>query len=217
MPVERSARTGDSTRRTPRRCATRRARPDGRRACSIRIVPLMLHAMLPGLARLPRPRGRRHRVADRADVPRQRVGSAVQLHILRLRTGAAGPYLDAKSVAELLVERTRHLTAGVPTVWLALLTGARCEPGQRTISAGCAAIVVGGSAAPPSMIRGFQERHKLTVVHAWGMTEMTPGRHVLPSARDRSRRAVRRAVSLPRQAGHRRCRSSRFARAAMTA
>jgi len=36
------------------------------------------------------------------------------------------------------------------------------------------ALVVGGSAAPESMIRGFDERHGLRVVHAWGMTEMTP-------------------------------------------
>src|SRR5678816_2458734 len=35
-------------------------------------------------------------------------------------------------------------------------------------------ILSGGSAAPPSMIRAFQERHALPVLHAWGMTEMTP-------------------------------------------
>src|SRR4029077_19753685 len=36
------------------------------------------------------------------------------------------------------------------------------------------ALAVGGSAAAPSMIRGFQERHGLNVLHAWGMTESTP-------------------------------------------
>jgi len=36
------------------------------------------------------------------------------------------------------------------------------------------AIVCGGSAASPALIRAFQERHGLTIVHAWGMTEMTP-------------------------------------------
>src|SRR5207245_1300118 len=35
-------------------------------------------------------------------------------------------------------------------------------------------LVVGGSAAPKSMIRGFEERHGLRVLHAWGMTETTP-------------------------------------------
>jgi fatty-acyl-CoA synthase len=35
-------------------------------------------------------------------------------------------------------------------------------------------MVVGGSAAPASMIAGFRERHGLEVLHAWGMTEMSP-------------------------------------------
>jgi len=34
--------------------------------------------------------------------------------------------------------------------------------------------VIGGSAAPPAMIRTFQEDYGVQVLHAWGMTEMSP-------------------------------------------
>jgi fatty-acyl-CoA synthase len=65
------------------------------------------------------------------------------------------------------------VTAGVPTVWLALLQELDANPGAYDLSR-LRSLVVGGSAAPLSMIRGYQERHGITVVHAWGMTEMTP-------------------------------------------
>ena len=84
-----------------------------------------------------------------------------------------GPYLDPKSVLELLVSERVTLTAGVPTVWLGLLQELDQQPGAHDLSR-LRAIVVGGSAAPQAMIRGFKERHSLEVVHAWGMTEMTP-------------------------------------------
>lgn len=84
-----------------------------------------------------------------------------------------GPHLDAKSVAELLAGERVTFTAGVPTVWLALLQELDANPGRYDMSA-LRALVVGGSAAPLSMIRGYEERHGIHVVHAWGMTEMTP-------------------------------------------
>jgi len=84
-----------------------------------------------------------------------------------------GPHLDAKNVLELLVEERVTLTAGVPTVWLGVLNEMDQHPGQYDLSA-LRAIVIGGSAAPASMIRGYKERHGLDIVHAWGMTEMTP-------------------------------------------
>jgi len=85
----------------------------------------------------------------------------------------AGPHLDPKSVLELLHTERVTLTAGVPTVFLALLQELDRDPTAYDLSA-LRAIVIGGSAAPPSMIRGFKERHGLDIVHAWGMTEMTP-------------------------------------------
>ena len=84
-----------------------------------------------------------------------------------------GPHLDAKSVLELLVRERVTLTAGVPTVWLGVLNELDQRPGEYDLSA-LRAIVIGGSAAPPAMIRGYKERHGLDIVHAWGMTEMTP-------------------------------------------
>jgi len=84
-----------------------------------------------------------------------------------------GPHLDAKSVLELLVRERVTLTAGVPTVWLGVLNELDQRPGEHDLSA-LRGIVIGGSAAPSSMIRGYKERHGLDIVHAWGMTEMTP-------------------------------------------
>jgi len=84
-----------------------------------------------------------------------------------------GPYLDAKSVADLLEREKVTLTAGVPTVWLGLLQELDANPGRYDLSA-LRSVVVGGSAAPVAMIRGFEERHGLKAVHAWGMTELTP-------------------------------------------
>jgi fatty-acyl-CoA synthase len=84
-----------------------------------------------------------------------------------------GPHLDAKSVLELLVRERVTLTAGVPTVWLGVLNELDQHPGEYDVSA-LRGIVIGGSAAPPAMIRGYKERHGLDIIHAWGMTEMTP-------------------------------------------
>jgi fatty-acyl-CoA synthase len=74
-------------------------------------------------------------------------------------------------VCELLEAEQVTISAGVPTVWLALLdhldqSGKTLPHMKRT--------VIGGSAAPPSMISAFEERHGVTVLHAWGMTEMSP-------------------------------------------
>ncbi len=84
-----------------------------------------------------------------------------------------GPCLDAASLLELLQSERVTVTAGVPTVWLALLQALDREPGKHDLSS-LRAIGVGGSAAPLSMIQGFQERHGVKVLHAWGMTELCP-------------------------------------------
>jgi fatty-acyl-CoA synthase len=84
-----------------------------------------------------------------------------------------GPFLDADSLIELFVKEKVTITAGVPTVWMGLLQTLDANPGKYDLSR-IRSIVVGGSAASPTMIRGFQERHGLSMLHAWGMTEMTP-------------------------------------------
>jgi fatty-acyl-CoA synthase len=83
-----------------------------------------------------------------------------------------GPKLDALSVLELLADERVTVTAGVPTVWMAVLEALDAEPDRWDLSA-LRQLVVGGSAAPQSMLKGF-DRHGLTIIHAWGMTETSP-------------------------------------------
>ena len=82
-----------------------------------------------------------------------------------------GPGLDGKSLYELFESEKVTLSAGVPTVWQGLLAhvesqGLKFSTMRRT--------VIGGSACPPAMIRAFNERYDVQVLHAWGMTEMSP-------------------------------------------
>ncbi|MDM0047186.1 3-(methylthio)propionyl-CoA ligase [Variovorax dokdonensis] len=82
-----------------------------------------------------------------------------------------GAALDGKSVYELIEQEKVTFAAGVPTVWQMLLThmkpqGLRFSTLNRT--------VIGGSACPPAMIRAFQDEYGVEVLHAWGMTEMSP-------------------------------------------
>jgi fatty-acyl-CoA synthase len=84
-----------------------------------------------------------------------------------------GPHLDAKSVLDLFQREKVTLTAGVPTVWLGILDELDRNPGVWDTST-IRAMIVGGAAAPRSMIEGFEKRHGLRVIHAWGMTETTP-------------------------------------------
>ena len=83
-----------------------------------------------------------------------------------------GPALDADSVLDLMGRERVTAAAGVPTVWLAVLEALDREPKRWSLAPGLR-MIVGGSAAPESMLRGF-DRHGITVVHAWGMTEMSP-------------------------------------------
>jgi fatty-acyl-CoA synthase len=82
-----------------------------------------------------------------------------------------GPHLDGASLQRLIAAEGVTMSAGVPTVWLGLLahlreTGKSIAPLER--------VIIGGSAAPPAIVREFRERYGVTVLHAWGMTEMSP-------------------------------------------
>jgi fatty-acyl-CoA synthase len=83
-----------------------------------------------------------------------------------------GPKLDAVSVLDLLASERVTLTAGVPTVWMTVLEALEAEPDRWDLTP-LRQLLVGGSAAPRSMMAGF-DRHGLTIVHAWGMTETSP-------------------------------------------
>ena len=82
-----------------------------------------------------------------------------------------GGQLDGKSLYELFESEQVTLSAGVPTVWQGLLghveaNGLKFSAMRRT--------VIGGSACPPAMIQSFRDDYGVTVLHAWGMTEMSP-------------------------------------------
>ncbi|MGJ7489862.1 3-(methylthio)propionyl-CoA ligase [Variovorax sp. ZT4R33] len=82
-----------------------------------------------------------------------------------------GPALDGKSVFELIEAEGVTFAAGVPTVWQMLLT--HMKPGGLRFST-LKRTVIGGSACPPAMIHAFQQDYGVDVLHAWGMTEMSP-------------------------------------------
>jgi fatty-acyl-CoA synthase len=84
-----------------------------------------------------------------------------------------GPHLDARSLLDVMAGERVTLAGGVPTIWLGILALLDQQPKQWDLSA-LRFMLIGGSAAPPSLIEGFAERHGLQVFHAWGMTELNP-------------------------------------------
>ncbi len=82
-----------------------------------------------------------------------------------------GPALDGKSLHDIFEAEGVTVSAGVPTVWQGLL--AHVEANGLTFST-MKRTVIGGSACPPAMIRAFEDRFGVTVLHGWGMTEMSP-------------------------------------------
>ena len=82
-----------------------------------------------------------------------------------------GPALDGKSVYELIEAEKVTYAAGVPTVWQMLLS--HMKPADLKFSA-LRRTVIGGSACPPAMIKAFNDDYGVEVLHAWGMTEMSP-------------------------------------------
>jgi len=82
-----------------------------------------------------------------------------------------GAQLDGASLFELFEAEGVTATAGVPTVWLGLL-GFMKQNNLKFSKLNRA--VVGGSAAPPAMIKTFAEDYDVRCQHAWGMTEMSP-------------------------------------------
>ncbi len=83
-----------------------------------------------------------------------------------------GPKMgDGETLQSLMENEQVTIAAGVPTVWLGLLnylkaSGKRIDSVER--------MVVGGSACPPSLMKAFLKDYQAEIVHAWGMTEMSP-------------------------------------------
>jgi fatty-acyl-CoA synthase len=82
-----------------------------------------------------------------------------------------GAKLDGPSVYELLDTEKVTITAAVPTVWQMLLT--HMEANNLKLPY-LKKVMIGGSACPPSMIETFEKKYEVEVMHAWGMTELSP-------------------------------------------
>jgi fatty-acyl-CoA synthase len=82
-----------------------------------------------------------------------------------------GAQLDGASLVELFEAEKVTCSAGVPTIWLGLLQHVKAKGiGFGTLKR----TVIGGSACPPALIRTFEDEYGVQVLHAWGMTELSP-------------------------------------------
>jgi acyl-CoA synthetase (AMP-forming)/AMP-acid ligase II len=84
-----------------------------------------------------------------------------------------GPHLDPESLLDLMSEERVAWAAGVPTIWMGILRLLDENPGRWDLSA-MKAMLVGGSAVPRAMIAAYEQRHGITIVQGWGMTETSP-------------------------------------------
>ncbi|MBK8137916.1 MAG: long-chain fatty acid--CoA ligase [Chloroflexi bacterium] len=94
-----------------------------------------------------------------------------------------GPHLKPEPLARMIEGEKVTVAAGVPTIWTALYHEAKTN--HRDLSS-IRALVVGGSAMPRALTAGYERDLGVNVVHAWGMTEMSPigTVNVLRSAHD---------------------------------
>jgi len=80
-------------------------------------------------------------------------------------------FLQAEPLATMIAAERVTGGAAVPTIWTDLLRYLDEHP---TDTSTLRRVIVGGSACPPALMRAYQERHDIEIVHAWGMTEMSP-------------------------------------------
>ena len=98
-------------------------------------------------------------------------GTAYAAPMVGAKLVLPGPGLDGKSLVTLFNSEKVTISAGVPTIWGGLIayleaSGEKLPHLERTI--------VGGSACPPSIIEKFRDNYNVEVIHAWGMTELSP-------------------------------------------
>jgi fatty-acyl-CoA synthase len=98
-------------------------------------------------------------------------GMAFSATMLGSKLVFPGAHLQPRDLAELIQAERVTLAAGVPTLWLGLL--GLLENERYDISS-LRTMPVGGAAAPRSMIEAYQKKFDVPILHAWGMTEMTP-------------------------------------------
>jgi fatty-acyl-CoA synthase len=83
-----------------------------------------------------------------------------------------GPYLDAESLLKLFESEKVTFTGGVPTVLMSILNKLDADPQKYKLY--LRAMALGGSAMPRFLVKSFDERYGIQVLHTWGMTEMSP-------------------------------------------
>src|SRR5216684_4393496 len=83
-----------------------------------------------------------------------------------------GPNPQPRDIIEIVHHEKVTLVGAVPTVWIAIQAILEKEPQWDISSIRC--IPIGGSAAPRSLIEKFEKKYGASMLHAWGMTEMTP-------------------------------------------
>ena len=82
-----------------------------------------------------------------------------------------GPYMDGKSICEIIQAESCNKTCAVPTVMTSLID--YLDTNNLQVPS-LIETYVGGSAVPRSMIEGFEDRYDVDVIHGWGMTELNP-------------------------------------------
>jgi fatty-acyl-CoA synthase len=84
-----------------------------------------------------------------------------------------GPLFTPADVLALIESERVTVAGGVPTVWIGVLTVLR-SAGQTYDLSSLRTLICGGSAAPPSLIEAVERELGVALLHAWGMTEMSP-------------------------------------------
>jgi len=82
-----------------------------------------------------------------------------------------GPHLKPEPLAQMIAEERVSIAAGVPTIWNGLYHELKNNPSDISC---ITQLVVGGSAMPRGLIEAYEKELGVNVVHAWGMTELSP-------------------------------------------
>ncbi len=80
-------------------------------------------------------------------------------------------FLQGEPLARLIASERVTLAGGVPTIFNELLRHVRAKGGDLS---SLRMVPCGGSAVPHSLIEAFETEFGVRVVHAWGMTEISP-------------------------------------------
>ena len=91
--------------------------------------------------------------------------------MLGLKLVMPGMQMEGEPLYELIEQEDITLAFGVPTIWMGLL--AYCRENNKILSS-VKNTIIGGSALSLATLQEFDEVHDVNVIHAWGMTEMSP-------------------------------------------